>query len=57
MRKDNLKIFTRVSCFLVLLTGEGVSVGVVSSFPTTLGANPIQVSKHNNILTILRIQF
>ena len=57
MHKDNLKIFKRVSCFLVLLSREGVSVGVVCSFPTSLGTNPIQVSKHHNVLTISRIQF
>ena len=51
MHKDNLKIFTRVSCFLVL-PSRGVSVGVVCFFPTTLGANPGQVSKHHDILTI-----
>ena len=57
MCKDNLKIFTRVSCFLVLLSREGVSAGVVHSFPTTSGANPMQASKHHNVLTILQIQF
>ena len=32
-------------------------MGVVCFFPTTLGINPIQVSKHHNILTIPWIQF
>ena len=57
MCKDNLKIFTRVSCFLVLPSGEGVSAGVVCCFPTALGANPIQASKNHNVLTISWIQF
>ena len=57
MQKDNLKIFTRVSCFLVPPSREGVSAGVVHSFPTALGANPIQASKNHNVLSILQIQF
>ena len=50
MYKDNLKIFTRVSCFLVPLSGD--SAGVVSFFPTALGAKPTRASKHHNVLTI-----
>ena len=30
-------------------------MGVVHSFPTVLGTNPIQASKHQSVLTISRI--
>ena len=51
MHKGNLKIFTRASHFLVP-PSRGSQQRVVCFFPTTLGANPVQASKHHNTLTI-----
>ena len=54
MHKDNLKIFTRVSCSLVPPSGGLSRFSLLLSYHS--GCKPIQASKHHNILTISWIQ-